>query len=188
MRSNSSVVIPACVATTSWGQSLHTRRPQRRLVVFEHRLKRLGGAPFRVLRCERLDTVQGEGELDVERLLGPERPIVVEDGDARWRAARSRDRSGRSRLGRRCRQFCFASPSFQDGSGSAWAALVPPMWASLESSLGAMNRPATMTTASEPSRNRARQENVGMCLICVLPLSQTDSAARLERREPYFYI
>ena len=67
------------------GQSLHTRRPQRFLIVFEHRLKRLRGAPFRVLRCERLDTVQGEGELDVERLLGPERPIVVEDGDARWR-------------------------------------------------------------------------------------------------------
>ena len=55
------------------------------MVAFEHSLKRLGGAPLRVRRDQRLDAVQGEGELDVERLLGPERPIVVEDGDPRRR-------------------------------------------------------------------------------------------------------
>jgi hypothetical protein len=67
-------------------QSLHPGCPQRLVVVFKHSLKRLGSAPLRVLAGDRLDTVEGEGELDIERLLGPERPVVVEGGDAlRWR-------------------------------------------------------------------------------------------------------
>ena len=63
-------------------QPLHPSCPQRLVVILEHSLKRLGGAPLRVRRDQRLDAVEGEGELDVGRLLGPERPIVVEDGDA----------------------------------------------------------------------------------------------------------
>ena len=66
-------------------QAFHASCRQRLLVVFEHGLKRLGGAPLRMLRSERLDTVQGERELDVEWLLIPERPIVVEDGNPRRR-------------------------------------------------------------------------------------------------------
>ena len=39
------------------------------------------GGPFGVLRGQGLDPVSGEGELHVHRLLGPERPVVVERGD-----------------------------------------------------------------------------------------------------------
>ena len=48
----------------------------------EHRLERLLGLPLRVLRRQRLDAVERERELEVDRLLGPQRAVVVEDGDA----------------------------------------------------------------------------------------------------------
>ena len=37
--------------------------------------------PLRVRRRERLDAIQREGQLEVDRLLGPERAVVVEYGD-----------------------------------------------------------------------------------------------------------
>lgn len=64
-------------------QTLYTGCTKRLMVVFEHRLKRLGSAPLRVLRSQRFDAVKSEGELNIEGLLGPERPIVVEDGNPR---------------------------------------------------------------------------------------------------------
>jgi hypothetical protein len=51
-------------------------------IAIEHRLERLPGLPLRMLRSERLDAIEDEGELEVDRLLGPERPVVVEGGDA----------------------------------------------------------------------------------------------------------
>ncbi len=51
-------------------------------VAGEHGRERRRRLPLRVLRCERLHSVEREGELDVHRLLGPEGPVVVEDGDA----------------------------------------------------------------------------------------------------------
>ena len=39
------------------------------------------GPSTRGARGERLDAVEDEGELDVHRLLGPERAVVVEHGD-----------------------------------------------------------------------------------------------------------
>jgi hypothetical protein len=55
-------------------------------VVLDHRLERLGVLPVRVLRRYRLHTVECELNLEVDRLLGPERTVVVEDRDAfgRW--------------------------------------------------------------------------------------------------------
>jgi hypothetical protein len=51
-------------------------------------------AQRRVLGRQLLHAVKGEKELDLKRLLAPERPIVVERGDAR----RRRHELGASRL------------------------------------------------------------------------------------------
>ena len=56
----------------------------------EQRLERLLGLPFGMLRGHRLDLIEGEGELDVDGLLRPQRAVVVEDGDALGRGPRSR--------------------------------------------------------------------------------------------------
>jgi hypothetical protein len=48
----------------------------------EHRLEGLGLLPFRVLRGESLDAIECELELVVDRLLDPQRAVVVEGGDA----------------------------------------------------------------------------------------------------------
>jgi len=51
-------------------------------VACEQRLEGLLLLPFRMLGRQRLDAVDDEQELEVERLLGPQRAVVVEDGDA----------------------------------------------------------------------------------------------------------
>ena len=149
MRSNSSVVIPACVATTSSKQAFHAGCRKRLLVVFEHGLKRLRGAPLRMFRGERLDTVQGERELDVERLLAPERPVVVEDGNPRLPAARSRD--SLDRLPPRRTPEYFVSPHHRsttaaDRSGLRW---LQPRFPSTRANRGAACR-TSVGRASRP--------------------------------------
>jgi hypothetical protein len=44
--------------------------------------KRLFALPLGMLRRQRLHTVEREEELEIHRLLGPERAVVVEGGDA----------------------------------------------------------------------------------------------------------
>jgi hypothetical protein len=51
-------------------------------VAGENGLVRLLVLPLRMLRRERLDAVEREQELEVHRLLAPQRAVVVEDGDA----------------------------------------------------------------------------------------------------------
>ena len=48
----------------------------------EEGLERLLLFPFRMLRRERFDAVESERELEIHRLLGPQRAVVVEHGDA----------------------------------------------------------------------------------------------------------
>jgi hypothetical protein len=55
---------------------------QRFRVPFQQRLEGLFRLPFRVLRRHDLDTVDGEGKLGIERLLTPQRTVIVERGDA----------------------------------------------------------------------------------------------------------
>ena len=89
-------------------QSLFAGSGQRLHVAVQHRLERLLGLPFRMLRRQRLDAVEHEGELDVHRLLDPQRAVVVEGRDALIRrhevgpALRrdARDEIGDRRLGR----------------------------------------------------------------------------------------
>jgi hypothetical protein len=55
---------------------------QRLVIVFQHRLERLSGFPFRVLRRSALDFFEGEQQFEVHRLLAPQGAVVVEHGDA----------------------------------------------------------------------------------------------------------
>ena len=51
-------------------------------VALEQGSKRLLVFPLRMQRRERLDTIERKEKLEVERLLAPERAVVVEGGDA----------------------------------------------------------------------------------------------------------
>ena len=51
-------------------------------VALEQRGERLLVLPLRMLRRERLHAVEREEQLEIHRLLGPERAVVVERGDA----------------------------------------------------------------------------------------------------------
>jgi hypothetical protein len=51
-------------------------------VAFEQRRKRLSVLPLRMLWRKGLDAIQGEEELEIERLLRPQCAVVVERGDA----------------------------------------------------------------------------------------------------------
>ena len=93
-------------------------------IALEQRGERLLVLPLRMLRREGLDAVEGEEHLEIHRLLGPERAVVVERGDALGAPARS-PASLLSSPSRRSRRWtCLALPSFQDGSGSAARAMV----------------------------------------------------------------
>jgi len=51
-------------------------------VTIQQRSERLLGLPFRMARGEQLDAIDRKLELEVERLLGPERAIVIEGDNA----------------------------------------------------------------------------------------------------------
>ena len=54
---------------------------QRLAVVFEDRLERLLAFPFRMGWRQRLDAVNCESKLDIDRLFAPQRAVVVENSD-----------------------------------------------------------------------------------------------------------
>ena len=54
---------------------------RRRDVAVEQGGERLLSAPLRMLRGERFHPIEREGELEVKRLLRPERAVVIEDRD-----------------------------------------------------------------------------------------------------------
>src|ERR1700722_13352663 len=67
-------------------QRLFAESKKRTVIMFEHGLERLTLAQCRVLGRQLLHAVKGEEELSLKRLLTPERPIVVERGNAPgWR-------------------------------------------------------------------------------------------------------
>ena len=57
-------------------------RCDRLRVALEERRERLGRLPFGMRGPQGLHAVDNEGELHIHRLLGPQRAVVVEDGDA----------------------------------------------------------------------------------------------------------
>jgi len=55
---------------------------QSRRIVGERRLKRFLRLPFRVLRCQFVHTIERKRSLCIQRMLGPDRAVLVERGDA----------------------------------------------------------------------------------------------------------
>src|SRR5579863_5095942 len=66
---------------SKFGQRLFAKAEERVVVAFEHRLEGWALAHRRVLRGQFLHPVEGEMELNLQRLLAAERAIVVECGD-----------------------------------------------------------------------------------------------------------
>ena len=64
------------------GDALFSARRDAVHVPAKERAEGLLVRPRRTLRRHRLDLIDCEGELGVERLLAPERTVVVEDSDA----------------------------------------------------------------------------------------------------------
>jgi hypothetical protein len=86
-------------------------------VTVERGLEGLEVLPLGMIRRHRLDPIDGEQELEVERLLGPQRSVVVEDGDALGLG----HEVGACRVGHPVHEVedrVPGSPSFQDGNGS----------------------------------------------------------------------
>ncbi|MCY1302312.1 hypothetical protein D9M70_519620 [compost metagenome] len=52
-----------------------------RHITLEQRCERLLVLPLRMFRRHRLDAIRSEHALEIVRLLGPERAVIVEDGD-----------------------------------------------------------------------------------------------------------
>ena len=75
-------VMPACVAAMISSRPFSPAAATRLHVAVEQRLERLLVLPLRMLRRQRLDAVDREGDLEVDRLLAPQRAVVVEGGDA----------------------------------------------------------------------------------------------------------
>jgi hypothetical protein len=98
-------------------QPLLAGRRERLPVALEHRLERLGLLPFGMLRRHRPYPVEREGELEVDRLLGPERAVIVE---VAMRCSIGMNSGPPSSVTRSTNATIarLALPSFQDGSGS----------------------------------------------------------------------
>ena len=86
--------MPACVAMTISSMRLLAAGERAFHVALEQRGERLLVLPLGMLRGERLHAVEREEELEIHRLLGPERAVVVEDRDALG----GRDEVGRALL------------------------------------------------------------------------------------------
>ena len=82
--------MPACVAISSSMSGLFVGGEKGLHVALEHGLERLLFLPLGVLRREGLDAVEGEGLRKIHRLLGPQRAVVVEGGDALGHRHKSR--------------------------------------------------------------------------------------------------
>ena len=89
-------------------------------IALEQRGKWLLRFPLRMLRRERLHAVEREEELEIHRLLAPERAVVVERGDAFLRRDEIR-RAFLRHLRDESGDGLLRALSFQDGSGSALA-------------------------------------------------------------------
>src|SRR5215470_18026036 len=63
-------------------KALFTGGSQRLQITFKDGLVRLRRLPLRMLWGQRVEAIGYERELEVDRLLSPQRPVVVEGGDA----------------------------------------------------------------------------------------------------------
>lgn len=62
-------------------QCMFAARHHRIEVAFQYGLERLCIGPFRMIRSKCLDTIEGKQHLKVERLLRPQRAVIVKHGN-----------------------------------------------------------------------------------------------------------
>ena len=142
--------MPACVAMTISTIAVLAAGERAFHVALEQRGERLLVLPLRMLRRERLHAVEREEQLEIHRLLGPERAVVVEGGDALGR----RHEVGRAFRGHLRDEvddgLAWPAPSFHEGSGSVWA------WA---------RAPRASRAASARRRANAEMEGAGFMAV-----------------------
>jgi hypothetical protein len=117
--SNAAVVMPAWVAMTISRIACSPPASAAFHVALEQGGKRLLVLPFGMLRREGFYTVDGEEELKIDRLLGPQRAVVVED--VAMRSATGTKSGELSRVTRSTKVTIafLGAVSFQEGKGSA---------------------------------------------------------------------
>ena len=87
-------------------------------IALEHGGERLLVLPLGMLWRQSVDPVENEERLKIHRLLGPERAVVVERGDA-FRHRHEVCGTLFRHLFDEVHDDCFALPSFHEGNGSA---------------------------------------------------------------------
>jgi len=74
--------MPACVTARTCSSPFLPGIRHRLLVAGEQPLERLLCLQCRILRRHRLGAIEREGKLEIERLFGPQRAVIVECRDA----------------------------------------------------------------------------------------------------------
>ena len=141
-------------------------RRHRLLVAGEDRLVGRGRRPVRMIRGQRLDAVDGEDRLAIDRMLDPEVPS--------WSKVAMRSAIGTKpslpssvAAARKSRIAVRAAPSFQEGSASSWAAIAAgaPRRAAIPAAAAAttpprtVRRPTSRSPAGPASRGASRSAN-----------------------------
>ena len=73
---------PGVGKADDFGPILFRQAPQGWKIAGQHRPERFYGILFRLFQCQGPDAIEREHGLGVERLLHPERAVLVEHGDA----------------------------------------------------------------------------------------------------------
>jgi hypothetical protein len=137
------------------------QRRQRLAIILEHGLERLLLFPFRVLGGQRLDPIDGKHDLDVHRLLGPQRAIVVEGGNAlvgRYEIGAALGRDARDEIG----DGLFHRAVIPGGEGIDWRLRI-----SAAEPAEAGNQHDRLQDAPEARTNGMHREfSPGTSLIC----------------------
>ena len=117
--------MPECVAMMISTDGRFAAGERAFHVALEQRGKRLLRFPLGMLRREHLHALERKDELEIHRLLGPERAVVVEGGDALGGGTKS-DEPSFVTFSTKATMAFFDAVSFQDGSGScAWVVVRP---------------------------------------------------------------
>ena len=112
--------MPAWVAATISSRPFSPMAASAAMSLASTDLNGSGRLPLGMLRRHRLDPVDREDELEVDRLLGPQRAVIVEGGDALGHRHEV-GAAGRRHPRHEVEDRRLDRPSFHDGKGSACA-------------------------------------------------------------------
>jgi len=86
-------------------------------VPFQHRCKRVGRLPLRMLWCEGLDSIKDKCRPNVHRLLRPQTTVVIKRRNSLGRGVQSRPSPGRSPFRRTQRWLPWSFPHSKTAKG-----------------------------------------------------------------------